>query len=273
MTDFVIAIYCFIDDFHKATQPKEEIGRKVSDAEILTTAVVATRYFSGNFVHARQYMRDHHGVHMIDKSGFNRRLHALEFQLWAMFRSLGETIKNLHTDNEYLIDSFPVKICHNIRIPANRILNKEEVYRGRCASKREYFYGFKVQVVTTSTGIPVEVFIGAGSFADITAFQAMEISLPEGAILYADSGYTDYDIEDHFKECGAIDLQVCRKKNSKRKVHPAKEFIKEFMRKKIETAFSKITKWFPQHIHAVTPKGFLLKLTLFLFAYTLDLVS
>lgn len=238
----------------------------------MTTALVAARYFSGNHQKSMSYMRDHHGADMIDKSGFNRRLHGLSMQLNALFIGLGSTLKELNTESKYLIDSFPVSVCRNIRIPRNRIL-KQEAYRGRNASKREYFYGFKVQVITTVEGIPVDYFISAGSFADITAFQAMNIDLPEGSELYGDSGYTDYGLEDFYKECENIQLLIERKSNSKRGDFPALAFIKKQLRKRIETTFSEITAFSPLKIHAVTPGGFLLKVFLFLFAYTLKRVE
>ncbi|WP_299466582.1 IS982 family transposase [uncultured Microscilla sp.] len=272
MTDYTIAIYCFIDDFLKKTGYKENPIKKITDAELMTTALVAARYFSGNHQKSMSYMRNHHGVDMIDKSGFNRRLHGLSMQLNALFIGLGSTLKELNTESKYLIDSFPVSVCRNVRIPRNRIL-KQEAYRGRNASKREYFYGFKVQVITTVEGIPVEYFISAGSFADITAFQAMNIDLPEGSELYGDSGYTDYGLEDFYKECENIQLLIERKSNSKRGDSPALAFIKKQLRKRIETTFSEITAFFPLKIHAVTPEGFLLKVFLFLFAYTLKRVE
>jgi hypothetical protein len=37
----------------------------------------------------------------------------------------------------------------------------------------------------------------------------------------------------------------------------------------VETVFSQLTSLFPKHIHAVTLAGFLLKLALFIFAFTL----
>jgi hypothetical protein len=49
-------------------------------------------------------------------------------------------------------------------------------------------------------------------------------------------------------------------------------FLKEVYRKRIETTFSGITAYFPKKIHAVTAQGFILKLILFTFAYTLTQV-
>jgi hypothetical protein len=49
--------------------------------------------------------------------------------------------------------------------------------------------------------------------------------------------------------------------------------MKEQMRKRIETTFSEIKALFLRTIHAVTFSGFLIKLTLFLLAFTFDKLS
>jgi hypothetical protein len=269
VTDYAIAIYCFLDDFLQKVPATTDKRRKLTDAELMTTALMAARYFYGNLTTALSYMHQHHGFAKIDKSGYNRHLHRLEGQLTAVFLGLGQALKQLNTSSSYLIDSFPVAVCKNIRIPRCRIL-QGKAYHGYNASKREYFYGFKVQVITTSEGIPVEYFICAGAFADITAFQAMNLDLPAHSELYGDSAYTDYELEDYYRECEQVELLIQRKSNAKRKDHPALAFLKQHCRKKIETVFSTITARFPKSIHAVTAKGFLLKILLFLFAYACE---
>ena len=125
-------------------------------------------------------------------------------------------------------------------------------------------------MITTAEGIPVEYFISAGAFADITAFQSMNIDLPPGSTMFGDSSYTDYELEDFYRQCEDINLFIYRKKNSKRADSAAMAFVKKQMRKRIEPTFSEIVAFFPQKIHVVTPQGFLLKVFLFLFAYTLE---
>lgn len=269
MEDFTTAIYCFVDDYLKIGHPKEGARRKMNDAQIITTALVAARFFYGNFVKARVYLREVHLFDFPDKSNFNRHLHRLAPTTTSLFLALGQTIKQLNISSQYAIDSFPVAVCRNIRIPRCKLL-KGEAYRGKNASKREYFYGFKVQIITTIDGLPVEYFICAGSYHDITAFQSMNIDLPAGSQLYADSAYTDYELEDYYKQVEQIHLLAIRKSNSKRSDHPAMAYVKKMMRKRIETTFSEITAFFPRKIHAVTIQGFLLKVILFIFAYTLD---
>ena len=98
----------------------------------------------------------------------------------------------------------------------------------------------------------------------------MQLDLPQGSCHYADAGYTCYEVEDLLKECDQVQLLCCRKSNSKRKEEPHMAFLKEQYRKRIETTFSGITSFFPKRIHAVTPQGFILKLILFIFNYTLN---
>ena len=76
-------------------------------------------------------------------------LHSLTDLLADLFFALGIIFKNLNLSSVYLIDSFPVAICKNIRI-CRAILVKGEEFRGYNASKREYFYGFKVHVIRGS---------------------------------------------------------------------------------------------------------------------------
>ena len=113
----------------------------------------------------------------------------------------------------------------------------------------------------------------AGSLADITGLKSMHINLPDGSKLYADSGYTDYEFEDELYEAENIKMMVDRKSNSKRKDEAYIAFLKTHMRKKIESVFSELERYLPNHIHAVTAKGFMLKVFIFLFAFTLDKIN
>ena len=67
-----------------------------------------------------------------------------------------------------------------------------------------------------------------------------------------------------------IRLLVGRKTNSKRRDAPALHDYKQWLRRCIETVFGEITKLFPKKIHATTLAGFILKISLFLFAYQVD---
>jgi hypothetical protein len=76
--------------------------------------------------------------------------------------------------------------------------------------------------------------------------------------------------EEHLKEIENIQLMEARKSNSKRKHEPWEDYIINVSRKGIETMFNQITAMFPKRIHAKASQGFILKLVIFIFAFTLN---
>ncbi|WP_080058742.1 IS982 family transposase [Spirosoma aerolatum] len=273
MSEKVVAIYCFLDDFFLETNhpgsTKPQAKPKVTDSIVLTTAIISARFFGGNQASAMLYMADKQGVLMLEKSAFNRRLHRLAHTLSVLFYYLADFFKALNVSSQYLIDSFPVSVCDNIRISRSRLVKGEE-YRGKIASKRRFFFGYRVQVVTTSTKQPVQFFILPGSYADITALQMMHLHLPAGSEVFGDAAYTDYEQEELYADCEQISLQIQRKSNSHRADPIWIAAYKKMRRQAIEQAFSQVKLRFPQKIHAVTEAGFLIKLVLFLLAYALE---
>ena len=75
---------------------------------------------------------------------------------------MGHLWKTLDAQGVYVIDSFPVAVCDNIRIRRAK-LYRHETYRGYQASKRRYFYGLKIHLMVTSAGQPVECVLTPGS--------------------------------------------------------------------------------------------------------------
>ena len=115
----------------------------------------------------------------------------------------------------------------------------------------------------------MEFALAAGSEADMTIFKELELDLPEGSIIYADKGYTDYDYEDLLQEVG-LHLKAQRKKNSKRALPAWEEFLIKPIRQYIDTVFGKLTNFFPKKIHAVTQRGFELKIVCFVLAFSIQ---
>ena len=269
MDDQIVTIYCLCDDFLQAIGHQEDRQCQMNDAEVMTTAIVASQFFSGNYESARgllkqpQYIPD-----MLSKSRFCRRLHRTKGLFLPLFCFLGEVWKELSTDSVYIIDTFPIPVCDNYRIPRAKIY-QSETYRGYIASKKRYFYGLKIHIMVTKDGQPVEFFLTPGSIADVTGLQLFDFDLPEGAEVYADKAYNDYTIEDVLKEAG-INLLPIRKKNSKRKPPPWLAYLQSRYRKIVETAGSLIEQKLPKSIHAVTATGFELKVALFVLGLSLS---
>ena len=269
MVNKTVAIYVFFDDLLKSIAYKEPESRKTTDAEIITTLLIAAQYFGGNIEKSISFVRSTGLMpSMLSKSRFNRRMHKVAEMFSTLFFEVGQTVKQLNIEQLYSIDSFPVSVCDNIRIANSKIVQGEE-YRGYSASKRRYFYGFKVHVIVTSEGIPVEYSFTVGSMHDLDGLKQMPLAFSEKMTLYADSAYTDYTLEEMLEDDG-ISLMAARKQNAKRKHEPWVEYAISTYRKRIETTFSDIAKYLPKSIHAVTCNGFLIKMIAFIFGYTMD---
>ena len=265
----IVAVFCLCDDMLKAIHHHEDPQCKMSDAEVMTTAIVAAQYFGGNQEKTRRFMKEYgYMPRMLSKSRFNRRWHRLKDLFWALFNLLGETWKGMNEHSIYIVDSFPVAACDNYRIPRCRLYRGEE-WRGYQASKKRYFYGLKIHLMITEQGQPVEFFLTPGSFSDTRSLKLYQYDLPEGAKITGDKAYNDYGIEDLLKEAN-LHLTPLRKKNSKRALPPWVTYLMSSYRKLIETTGSLVEQLFPKHIHAVTPSGFEFKVALFVLACSIN---
>jgi hypothetical protein len=275
MDDTITTTYYMCEEFLKAIGHHDDPQARLSTAEVMSVALVAAAFFGGNLEASRSFLDEYGYIEKaISKSRFNRRLHAIDPSLWkGLFALLAEVFKpDEHSERTYVVDSLPVAVCDNIRIRRCKLYPPEEhqgAFRGYIPSKRRYFYGLRVHLVVTGAGEPVEFSLVAGSEADVSVFKDLELDLPEGSIILADKAYTDYDYEDLLEEVG-LHLKAQRKKNSKRPMPVWEEFVGKPIRHYIETVFSRLSAWFSRKIHAVTPRGFELKIVCFLLAFSIQ---
>ena len=186
MDSQIVAVYCLCDDLLKALYHPEDPQCRMSDAEVMATAIIAALFFGGNHEKARQFLQEAGYIpHMLSKSRFNRRWHRSADLFWSLFHLLGETRKQLNEHSIYVVDSFPVAACDNYRIPRCKIY-REAAFRGYQSSKKRFFYGLKIHLMITETGQPVDFFLTPGSYSDTSALKQYHFDLPEGSTITGD---------------------------------------------------------------------------------------
>ena len=93
----IVAVFCLVDDILKAMRHREDEQCQMSDAEVMTTAIIAMLYFGGNYSHARKLLASQGYVpRMLGKSRFSRRLHRIKPFFLTLFSILGEHWKALN---------------------------------------------------------------------------------------------------------------------------------------------------------------------------------
>lgn len=269
MDEQIVAIFTLTDDFLCAMRHYEDPQCRMSDAEVMTTAIVAALFFGGNFELARGLLKQRQYMPcMLSRSRLNRRLHRIRPKFLVLFAILAEQWKVLNKNSIYVIDSFPVAVCDNYRIKRNKIYG-DEAYRGFIPSKKRYFYGLRIHIMVTQSGEPVEFFLTPGSFADVAATSLYDYDLPAGSTIYGDKAYNLYYWEDIMAEVD-LHLMPIRKKNSKRPYPAWVHHWQRVDRKMVETTGSLIEQKLPNSIHAVTAAGFELKVVLFILSLSID---
>ena len=272
MKDLILTFYVLCHELLTALNIREDSQVKMNNAEVMTVVLTAAAFFAGHQRNAADFLKEHGYIPgMLSESRLNRRIHAIDDYVWeALFFILAETFKNRCIGQEYITDSFPVPVCDNIRISRSKIFQGEE-YRGYIASKRRYFYGIRVHMTVTASGEPVEFLFAPGAESDLKVLKQQRFDLPDGSVCYGDKIYNDYKYEDFLREIAGIILKPIRKKNSKRAEGDSFDRrAARHIRKRVETTFSSVTNFFPKKIHAVTSKGFALKVMSFIMVFAIQ---
>lgn len=271
MEDDILTSYVLCDELLNALDIHEDPQATLGMAQIMTIQLTAARFFHGKINQARLFLDEHQYIHpILSESRLNRRIHGIPVSVWDAFgHILGATFQAMNPDQEYCLDSFPVPVCDNIRIRRCH-LYQGEAARGYIASKRRYFYGLRVHMIVTATGHPVEFVLRLGAESDVTVLKDLNFDLPPNARCYADKIYNDYAHEALLQEALGIHFEPLRKRNSTKATSYLNEHYKATIRKRIETSFSQITNFFPKSIHAVTARGFELKVICFIFAFSIS---
>ena len=132
-------------------------------------------------------------------------------------------------------------------------------YCGYCAAKKEKFFGWRLHLICTPTGIPVSFGLLPASFPDLTPLHELAYSLPRGARLFGDKAYNSADDEASLLADTGVRLIPIRKAN----MQPHEWFLDDLelreYRHTIETVNSQLEKMGVERLHARTNVGFELK--------------
>ena len=271
MLDQAIVIYCICDEVVKSMNVKENQGCKMSTAEVMTFAILSAQLFGCDYRKTRLItLHQRYFSKILSHSQLVRRIHQIPELMWRLcFAALQLVLRNKN-ENDFIVDSFPVKTYENHKSFRARIFRGSN-YHGYSASRKQYFFGLKVHMIVDKNGIPIEFTFSPGSTSDIKALQEFSINLPPGSLLMGDKAYTSYFLEDELFALDKVKLLARRRRNLKRQNTLEEEFILSCCRNKIETVFSSITSRMPRYIKARTEKGFCLKLFFFILAYMVHL--
>jgi DDE family transposase len=183
----LVSLFVLVDDWWESVHPPSarKPGRppSLSDPEVLTLAILAQwprwrserDFFRFADAHLRGYFPN-----LLSHGQLNRRIRALEPELKALQWDLGATLAD-GSEVYHVLDTTLIPAIVRVRACRKGLFAGQAAF-GRCASKTEWVYGFKVALSVSPKG----VIMGFG------LAEANSDERPIGEFLVSSDGYDAY---------------------------------------------------------------------------------
>jgi Transposase DDE domain len=222
---FLISLYVMVDEWWSQTHPRPpgKPGRpaQLTDAEVLTLAVLSQwpRWRSERDfcrfadVHLREYFPN-----LLSQSQLNRRIRALEPELKAFQRDLAAKLAD-GSEIYHILDTTLIPAVVRVRACRKGLFAGQATF-GRCVSKTEWVYGFKVALSVGPEGV-IMAFGLAEANSDERPIGDFLISSDGHDTYLADKGFSSVEWERHWLK-SYVALVAATPQESARRAWPEK---------------------------------------------------
>jgi len=246
---FLTALYVIVDDWYQLHGCRLLAGKAgskptFSDSEVMTLSIA--QHWCG-FATEREWLRFVRNNHpdlfpkLVSQSEFNVRARSL---CWVI-RELGNwAIEQMGVRSERwrLVDGTPIHARHWRRY-GPRSLALPGAALGRCAAKRECFYGYRLVVLTTLDGVITDwVLIPANADEREGALDLLEAY--SNLCTLGDKGFLDQMRQAYLQEQHGIHLLTPKRKNQKQQNPKEWDLLLKQARQRIESVYSQAKAFF-----------------------------
>lgn len=232
------ALYVRVDDALKdhpelaPARPAVGIAPRLSDAELVTLAVLQALLGFTSETHWLRHVDAHLRSmfpYVPGQAGYNKRLRAASGLLRALIRVLATECSSW-ADDLWLMDSTPVE-CGRSRPTAQRSALAGWAGYGYCASHSRFFWGLRLHLVCTPSGLPVSFALTNPKIderevaRDLFEVEPGLLARRAGQTIVADKGYASAEFETFLHERGANLVRPAFKRDKPR---PGARLLKPF---------------------------------------------
>lgn len=198
ITDLLTIIFVLVDDWYQAHGHKflnGKVGRKpvFKDSEVLTLMLAHDFIPYPGETQYVEFMRANYLAlfpKLVDQSQFNRRARALRL-LVEQLRRFWIVQKGWHLHTNYLLDTKPVPVVGYKRLKSHSDFAGNANY-GQCASRNLNYFGYKLVVLSTLSGIPVAYELVPANLDERLAAEAV-IDYLSSCDIFADKGFLGFE--------------------------------------------------------------------------------
>ena len=279
MEDFILISYVMIDELYKQYAPQEVTKRKnvskvkLSDSEIITISICGELAGIDSENSWYNFVKKNYRYLFPDlccRSKFNRKRRDL-LQVTELIREKLFRFFNVGSHDYYIVDSFPLEVCKFGRAHFCRSFKSDGANYGKCPSKKETYFGFKVHALITLDGFITAFDITPASTDDREGLRDL-MGEQYSLSVIGDKGYVGEQLREDM-EYQNICLLALKRNNSKiRWSKPFRQMIFKF-RRRVETVFSQLSQQLnAERVLAKTFRGLCTRLVNKILAYDLALL-
>ena len=258
--DFILIIFVIMDDLYQQYVPVSVSNRrnvkdaKLSDSEIITISICGELVGIDSEKAWFSFVKKNY-KYLFPKIGSRSRFNRTRRALLSITELLRKKLLSeffIPRSPYFIIDSFPLEVCKFGRAHFCRTFRCYGADYGKCPSKKETYFGYKVHAIITLEGFITAFEITPASTDDREGLRDLTDGLSNITIL-GDKGYVGENIHDEMKEQG-ICLMSLKRSNSKDNWPKSVRQLIFQLRRRVETVFSQLSEQL--HAERVLAKSF-----------------
>jgi hypothetical protein len=275
LADFCLWIYCLVDDAWVQIAPLLQRPGPLpacSDSELIAMALLAECRGLDKETEVLAWWRERPQralfPHVPRRTRFNRRRRALARAI-NLVRQIVLRSLDLAEDNQWVIDSLPIPVMGFHLVPGgSREWATHEARFGRCASKKQTLYGYKLHCVMTLGGVILDFSLAPANETDLIVGTGLLFGLRDRLVV-GDKGYISAALAEELRGQG-VRVVTLPRRNQAAQVAPAVRRLVNGVRQIVETVNGQLVEQFHiQTNHAYSFDGLCARLYTKLTAHTL----
>lgn len=243
--DLLIQVFVLVDDWYQADGHRWRPNLpgpncRFSDSEMLTLLLVMDYFPYPGEQQFLGYIRANHLAlfpHLLDQSQFNRRARRLSGVLEGLRRSWLAQLAV--TDEDLLVlDTKPVPVVGYKRSKRHSDFEGSATY-GYCASRKLHYFGYKLVLVTTLSGLPLVYDLVPANTDERAAAETVLGNL-HGCTILADKGFIGTDWQADVSRVTGNRILTPMRTNQQQQHPPSFNRLFGKFRERIEGVFNEI---------------------------------
>lgn len=241
--DFIICVFCCVEELMEKVYQGGQLRHrgfdpKFSDSETITIEIVGEFLGFDTDKKTWEYFQ-RHWRHWFPNLPCRTTFVRQAANLWKVKQSLQKQLAldlGAFDDNLHIVDGFPIPVCHFARARRGKLFKGEAAY-GRCATKKQVYFGFKGHLLITGSGIITSFMVTPANVEEHSTVEPLTKEIK--GLLIGDKGFISAALKRRLRT-RHIDLQTPLKKNMKDERSPA--FVSKIkgIRRMVETVIGQL---------------------------------